>query len=185
MSPAVNTRASTFGQPAVDDHGLRALMGYFPTGVTILGSHADGRDQGMTANSLTSVSLDPPLVAVCVSHGSRTAKAIDSSGGFAVTFLARDQEELARRFARNDDDHFSGVATARTRLGHPYLPQGIGFIECTVRERVAAGDHTVVIGHVVESTLSGGEPLVFFRSKLCCLSQGADTGTESSAKERQ
>jgi flavin reductase (DIM6/NTAB) family NADH-FMN oxidoreductase RutF len=156
---------------------LRAVMGHYPTGVTILGCHADGADQGMTANSFTCVSLEPPLVAVCTTHGSRTGGAIDVSGGFAITLLAHHQHDLARRFARVDDDHFAGVEPARSPLGHPYLPDGIGFIECVVRERIEAGDHWIFIGQVTESVLTGGEPLVFFRSRLGSLPESQGTWT--------
>jgi flavin reductase (DIM6/NTAB) family NADH-FMN oxidoreductase RutF len=158
---------------------LRAVMAHFPTGVTVIGSHADGKDQGMTANSVTCVSLNPPLIAVCTSHGSRTVEAIDASGGFSVTFLASDQEDLARQFSRNHDDHFKGMTIGRTTLGHPYLPNGIGFLECVVRQQVEAGDHSIVIGEVKESVLSGGDPLVFFRSKLGNLSRAPEAWTNS------
>jgi 3-hydroxy-9,10-secoandrosta-1,3,5(10)-triene-9,17-dione monooxygenase reductase component len=167
-------RLSRADRPAVDAQALRAMMGHFPTGVTIVGSHFGGRDEGMTANSLTCVSLDPPLVAVCAARGSRTDQAIESSGGFAVTFLAHHQKELARKFARVAADHFHGVATGRTSLGHPHLPEGIGFMECVVRDAIEAGDHTVFIAHVTESALAGGEPLVFFRSRLGSLPESRD-----------
>ena len=156
---------------------LRAVMAHYPTGVTILGSHADRGDQGMTANSFTCVSLDPPLVAVCIAHGSRTGDAIKSSGGFAITLLAHHQHEVARRFARADHDHFDGVDRRRTPLGHPYLPEGIGFMECVVREQIDAGDHSIFIGQVTESALTGGEPLVFFRSALGSFPESRDTWT--------
>jgi len=163
----------------VDGQELRTVMAHFPTGVTIIGSHAHGKDQGMTANSVTCVSLDPPLVAVCTSHGSRTIEAIDASGGFAVTFLASDQEDLALQFSRSHHDHFKGMTTGRTTLGHPYFPNGVGYLGCVVHQQVEAGDHSIVIGAVTESVLRGGDPLVFFRSKLGNLSQAPDAWTNS------
>jgi flavin reductase (DIM6/NTAB) family NADH-FMN oxidoreductase RutF len=171
----MNATLTVNGTPL--SQALRAVMGHFPTGVTIVGAHADGEDQGMTANSLTCVSLDPPLVAVCTAHGSRTGDAIESSGSFAITFLAHHQHEVARQFARVEDDHFAGVETARTPLGHPYLPEGIGFIECVVHDRVDAGDHSIFIGLVTETTLSGGQPLVFFRSRLGSIPHDSDGWT--------
>ena len=155
-----------FELPAADGRALRNLMAHFPTGVTIVGSHFDGTDQGMTANSLTCVSLDPPIVAVCTAHGTRTEHAIDSSGGFAVTFLAQHQAGLARTFARSEQDRFVGVPVSRTSLGHPHLPGGIGFVQCVVLQRIDAGDHAIFIARVTDAVVRGGEPLVFFRSQF-------------------
>jgi flavin reductase (DIM6/NTAB) family NADH-FMN oxidoreductase RutF len=164
---------------------LRSLMGHFPTGVTIVASHHDGVDQGMTANSLTSISLEPPLIAISMRHGSRTAGAIASSRGFAITLLAHDQDELAKQFARSEGGHFEGVAVERTQRGHPYLPEGIGFLECTIWQDFDAGDHRVIIGQVTEATLVGGWPLLFFKSKIGSLPQDhhpwADPDHESAA----
>ena len=120
----------------------------------------------MTANSLTSVSLNPPTVALCTMHGARTLQAIEASGGFAVTFLAQHQDKLARRFARAGDDHFAGIRVSRTTLGHPHLPGGLGFIQGVVADRLDAGDHSILIAFVTEAVVKGGEPLVFFRGQF-------------------
>jgi flavin reductase (DIM6/NTAB) family NADH-FMN oxidoreductase RutF len=164
---------------------LRKIMSYFPTGVTILTAHADGVDQGMTANSVASVSLTPPLIAVCTSKLSRTVAAINASGSFAVSFLASHQKDVAIRFSRPQDDHFEGLATGRTNLGHPYILQALGFIECAVVQQVEAGDHSVHIGRVTESAFRGGDPLVFFRSTLGQLSQPHSAWATPKSKENQ
>lgn len=166
-----NERTDGFELPAADGRALRNLMAHFPTGVTIVGTHFEGTDQGMTANSLTCVSLDPPIVAVCTAHGSRTGRAITCSGGFAVTFLAQHQATLARRFARSEDDRFVGIPVSRTSLGHPHLPGGIGFVQCVVLEQIDAGDHAIFIARVTDAVVRGGEPLMFFRSQFGALPQ--------------
>jgi flavin reductase (DIM6/NTAB) family NADH-FMN oxidoreductase RutF len=164
-------RHDGFDLPDADGLALRNLMAHFPTGVTIVGAHCESGDQGMTANSVTCVSLDPPIVAVCTAHGTRTERAIDSSGGFAVTFLAQHQGALARRFARRDHDHFVGIRVSRTSLGHPHLPGGIGFVQCVVLSRIDAGDHAIFVARVTDAVVRGGEPLVFFRSQFGALPQ--------------
>jgi flavin reductase (DIM6/NTAB) family NADH-FMN oxidoreductase RutF len=163
---------------------LRTIMSHFPTGVTIVTAHADGVDQGMTANSVASVSLAPPLIAVCTSKLSRTVAAINASGSFAVSFLAAHQKDVAHRFSRPRDDHFKGFSTGRTTLGHPYILQGLGYIECDVVQQVDAGDHSVLIGRVTESAFRGGDPLVFFRSTLGQLSQPESAWATSKSKEK-
>jgi flavin reductase (DIM6/NTAB) family NADH-FMN oxidoreductase RutF len=166
----------------VDSGALRAIMGQFPTGVTVVGVRGEERDQGMTANSLTCVSLEPPLVAICLSHGSRTERAISDSGSFALTFLSEDQSALASHFARNHQDHFDTVTVARTERGHPYLPNGVGFMECVVAQQVDAGDHRVILGLVTESVMTGAEPLVFFRSQFSTVVEGGATQNEPISK---
>jgi flavin reductase (DIM6/NTAB) family NADH-FMN oxidoreductase RutF len=145
---------------------LRRLMSHFPTGVTVVAATADGVDYGMTANSLTSVSLEPPLIAVCLRNASRTGRAITAAGGFAVTFLAASQADLARRFATPGLDQFAATRHARTAHGHPYLLHSVGVLGCTAHAEIDAGDHCLYIGAVCEIAIAGGDPLLFHRSKL-------------------
>lgn len=193
MAQESDTRAATAGgtdEPAADGHysrsagggNLRTIMSHFPTGVTIVTAHADGVDQGMTANSISSISLDPPLIAVSTSKLSRTFAAIDASGSFAVSFLGSTQTDVAHRFSRPHSEHFIEFATGRTPSGHPYILHGLGFIECAVVQQVDAGDHTILIGRVTETGFRGGDPLVFFRSTLGNLSQ-PNTDWASTSKE--
>jgi flavin reductase (DIM6/NTAB) family NADH-FMN oxidoreductase RutF len=164
---------------------LRAMMAHFPTGVTIVGARGRDGDQGMTANSVTCVSLDPPLVSVCLTRDSRTEQAVSQSEGFALTFLSKQQAELASHFARPNEDHFHDVAARRTAHGHPYFPDGLGFLECATVYQIDAGDHRVIIGLVTESGLSGGDPLVFFRSRFSAIAASGDGRTTPDTEEQQ
>lgn len=184
--PAYCAPVDRIPSPAViDGDALRAMMAHFPTGVTIVSARGRDGDHGMTANSVTCVSLDPPLVAVCLTRDSRTEQAVSQSGGFAMTFLSQQQAGLAARFARPHQDHFRDVMVGRTANGHPHFPGGLGFIECVTAHQIDAGDHRVVIGLVTDFGLNGGDPLVFFRSRFGSIAPDADRPTPSGTKEPQ
>lgn len=170
---------------AVHSGALRAMMAQFPTGVTIVGTGGHGPDQGMTANSITCVSLDPPLVAISLTRDTRTERAISASGGFAVTFLSQQQAELATQFARPNNDRFRDMDVARTGRGYPYFRDGLGFIECVTTQHLDAGDHRVIFGLVTESVLNGGEPLLFFRSRFGSVAGEPVDRTVPTSEERQ
>jgi flavin reductase (DIM6/NTAB) family NADH-FMN oxidoreductase RutF len=136
-------------------------MGHFPTGVAILTTVHDGERHGMTANSITSVSLDPVLILVCLVREARTALAIQKSGRFAVNFLAEHQEEVSRRFSVAGQDHFEGLELEEDESGLPLLPGGTAYLVCRVTELVEAGDHDVVLAEVERAGERGGAPLVF------------------------
>lgn len=145
---------------------LRSLMAHFPTGVAIVSSHADGADFAMTVNSLTSVSLEPPLIAVCAAHTSHTAAAVKRTNAFAVSLLAHEHQGIARHLARTTKDPFADVTVARSARGFAYLADGVGVMECEVVSWTEAGDHSVILAHVTSMEINGGNPLVFFRSRL-------------------
>jgi flavin reductase (DIM6/NTAB) family NADH-FMN oxidoreductase RutF len=154
------------GTVGVDASLLRAVMGGFATGVTVVTTAMDGERHGMTANSLTSVSLDPPLILVCFARNARTAEAVVTRGAFVVNILDRAQEALSNRFAKRGEDHFAGVEVAETDDGLPLLPGGIGHLVCDVHGVHEAGDHDIVLGLVREAdTTSGAFPLLFFRGR--------------------
>jgi flavin reductase (DIM6/NTAB) family NADH-FMN oxidoreductase RutF len=149
----------------VDAMLLRKTIGGFATGVAIVTTESDGEDHGMTVNSLTSLSLDPPLLLVCLTNGSRTSAAIQHRGAFVVNLLSERQKALSNRFARLGEDHFADLAMERTDSGLPLLPKGVGRLECQVEQVMPGGDHTIVIGHVVACEPRDGEPLVFYRGR--------------------
>ncbi len=147
--------------PAVDPLAFRRVMGHFPTGVAVLTTAHDGQRHGMTANSMTSVSLEPMLILVCLVREARTALAIQRSRRFAVNFLAEDQEHVSRRFATVGQDHFEGLELEEDESGLPLLPGCTAYLVCRVTELVAAGDHDVVLAEVEKARERGGNPLVF------------------------
>ena len=149
----------------VDALQFRHVMGHFPTGVSVITTR-DGEDiHGMTANSVTSVSLDPVLILVCLMRDARTALAIHKAGHFAVNILGEHQEEISRRFARPKQDHFAGLEIEEGPNGLPLLPGSLAYVTCRVHEIVPAGDHDIVLGSVehCEVSANGGNPLVFFQ----------------------
>lgn len=151
---------------AIDSRELRNVFGAFATGVTIITTKdADGKPFGLTANSYTSLSLDPPLILVCVDKKVDCYACFEQSKVFAVNFLAEDQEQLSTRFATKGIEKFEGVLTREGRLGVPLLEGAIGYIECKLVNGYEGGDHTIYIGEVQNASASGDRPLLFFKGK--------------------
>ena len=146
----------------VDAKRLRRTMGRFATGVAVVTTNLDGEMHGMTVNSLTSVSLDPPMLLVCLNRGARTEQCIESSGHFAVNVLGARQETVSNTFAKQGEDHFDGVDLPMHASGVPLIPGSLAQIVCAVNRVVEAGDHVVVFGAIEDVTEREGAPLVFF-----------------------
>ena len=146
---------------SVDPRQFRDAMGHFATGVTVLTTRHEGEPHGMTANSVTSVSLDPMLILVCLMKDARTALAIQAAERFAVNILTEGQDELSQRFARPGQDHFEGLELMEGPHGLPLLPGCLAHLAAQVTEIVPAGDHDVVFGEVdhVHVNPNGGSPL--------------------------
>ena len=141
---------------------FRAAMGRFTTRVTIVTSSSTTGFVGMTANSLTSVSLDPNLILICLKKGGLTGDAIRSHGSFAINLLADEQEELALRFARPAKDRFSGVSFVLDERGNPLIEGSAAHIICDLASIYEAGDHDIFLGEVLRSVHDKiVEPLVF------------------------
>lgn len=150
----------------VDPTWMRHAMGRFATGVAVITTSHDGSPHGMTVNSLTSVSLEPPLLLVCLTTGARSTTAVIGAGRFAVNILSARQEQLALRFARRGEDHFRGLEVTYGKHRVPVIPDAFAHLECDVERQFAAGDHHVVIGHVVEVCERDGEPLGFLGGRF-------------------
>jgi 3-hydroxy-9,10-secoandrosta-1,3,5(10)-triene-9,17-dione monooxygenase reductase component len=148
-----------------DTTEYRRVLGHLPTGVTVLTAFAaDGTPAGLAANSLTSVSLDPPLILVCPAKTSTTWPAIRAAGTFCVNVMAGHHERLCRRFAQRDVDRFAGVGW-HARPAGPALDDAIAWLQCEITEEHDAGDHTVVLAAVREVEAADGIPLVFFKGR--------------------
>jgi len=143
---------------------IRATMGCFVTGVVVVTATGPDGPVGMAVNSFVSVSLDPPLVLFCASRTSTTWPHIRRTGHFCANVLTARQEHLARRFAGHGD-RYSGVTYAQGTTGAPILDGVHAYADCKIVDEHEAGDHTVVIGRVVElhSDLAAA-PLLFYRS---------------------
>jgi flavin reductase (DIM6/NTAB) family NADH-FMN oxidoreductase RutF len=136
---------------AVDTAHLKAAFGSFATGITVVTARLDGHLHGMTANAFCAVSLDPPLVLVCVDKSARMHDFIRRSGAFAVNILSSDQEHLARHFARGGrplEGEFALVSYTVGRTGCPILSGAAAYVECTLHHACDGGDHTIYVGAV-------------------------------------
>ncbi len=149
---------------------FRAAVGRFATGVTIVTSRLGEELHGMTANSVTSVSLEPPLVLVCVDRESDSYGLIDGSGVFAVSILGRAQERLASEFATKEgpDAHRLDDVPHHARVsGAPIIDGSLASLDCRVIGRYPGGDHTIFVGEVVDAgRLQDGEPLIFHERRF-------------------
>ncbi|MEW2398251.1 styrene monooxygenase/indole monooxygenase family protein [Streptomyces sp. NPDC046862] len=149
-------------EPAFDVRELRRALGQYATGVTVVTARAaDGRKVGMTANSFTSVSLDPPLVLWCPGKNAPSTPDFTAATHFAVNILAADQHHLSRQFATPADDKFAGAAIVEGVAGTPVLDGAVARFECRTVQCLDVGDHIVMIGEVERYDAPGGDPLVF------------------------
>jgi flavin reductase (DIM6/NTAB) family NADH-FMN oxidoreductase RutF len=145
---------------------FRDVIGRFATGVTVVTTHHDGQDHGMTASAVSSLSLQPPMLLACINLASPTGDAIHRSRRFTINVLCEDQATLAQRFAQRHDDKFDGVATTRGTLGALTLDGALAHIECRVVEDVTAGTHRIFIGEVARAVGREGAPLAYFRGQF-------------------
>lgn len=148
----------------MDAATFRAVLGQWPTGVTLVTTVADGKPYGVTASSFTSVSLDPPLVSVCLARDAFVHDLLTTSGAFGVTILGKDHAEVGRRFARYDPavDRFAGLEWETATTGAPLLATAIGWLDCSVRHAHEAGDHTIFVGEVLAAaTPRATSPLLY------------------------
>jgi flavin reductase (DIM6/NTAB) family NADH-FMN oxidoreductase RutF len=146
------------------------MLSRFATGVTVVTVQGpDGRPHGMTVSSLTSVSLEPPLVLVCIDRSARMHRLITGADGFVVNVLAADQEELSRRFADPHDDRFEGLQCRATPGGLVYFDGTLAHIEARTQALHEAGDHTIVVGRVIGGDARDGRPLMYFRGGYTAL----------------
>jgi len=144
---------------------FKACFRLWPTGVSVVTTRdGEGRAHGVTMNSVTSVSLEPPLMLMCLRNDSETLAAMRASGVFCVNFLADGQQEISNRFAHRCPDKFEGVATYDGRLGAPVLQGVLAALECRVEEVYPGGDHQIVVGELVHGTRyhPDAAPLVYF-----------------------
>lgn len=149
-----------------DPQHLRRVLGHFATGVAVITTQdKTGKPSGLTANAFTSLSLDPPLVLICVDKKVQCYSCFEESGIFAVNFLNDNQEEISRRFATKGIEKFSGIKWHRSKNGYALIDGAIGHIECRVVQSYDGGDHTIYIGEVVSANTSEGRPLLFFKGQ--------------------
>lgn len=147
----------------MDLRDYRRTLGSFPTGVTIVTAlDAEGEPWGLTANSFTSVSLDPPVISVCIAKAGRVFKTLSGSDHFAVNILSAGQKDLALHFASDVENRFTGTEWMPGRAA-PLLPGASAQLDCEVHGRVDSGDHEILLGRVVNYASAPEPPLVYCR----------------------
>lgn len=150
--------------PTLDADLLRAAAGYWPTGVAVITTlDAEERPYGLTANALTSLSVNPPQVLICVDRRAASLPVILASRLFCVNFLAEGQEDVARIFASKQDYKFGDFDWHRLPNGLPVIDGSLAQIGCEVVAVHDGGDHRIIVGSVAHIGIHGGNPLVFFR----------------------
>lgn len=149
-----------------DNRILRECLGSFPTGVTIVTTRsAEGRPVGLTANSFSSVSLDPPLVLWCLARLSDSFAHFEHTRRFAINVLGAGQQDIAERFASQVIDRFQSIEWDSGDKGLPLIGGAVATLECHTHAMHDGGDHLIIVGEVTGLAANGGQPLVFLRGQ--------------------
>ena len=150
---------------------LRRVAGAFATGVTAITTLVDGEPHGCAANAVASVSLEPPLMLVCLARSSATHASLRNSRLFAINVLDQSEasRKICRRFATRSNAKFAGIAFEPGAAGAPILAEAMGWLECEVVDSHDSGDHTIFIGRVLAADDAERLPLVFFRGRFASL----------------
>jgi flavin reductase (DIM6/NTAB) family NADH-FMN oxidoreductase RutF len=164
VNPAPDDLSQT-SAASIDSARFRQVLGHFASGITIVTAIDGGQPVGMTAQSFSSVSLDPPLVAFFPGKSSTSYPRIQSAGVFCVNLLAEDQEALCRTFAVSGGDKFAGVGfRPAAGTGSPVLADALAWIDCRIETEHDAGDHIITVGRVLDLEVTReAKPLLFYR----------------------
>ena len=156
-----------------DTRALRDTFGRFATGVTVVSTvNESGEFFGLTANSFTSLSLDPPLVLFCLDYKALSFDAFRETSNFVVNVLSEGQKELSAHFARSSVDKWNGIEYEIWNTGCPVLPQSIAVLECLTVTRHEGGDHLIIIGQVERFRYDENEikPLLYYKGRYGAIS---------------
>lgn len=150
-----------------DPRTLRDALGCFGTGVTVVTCLADdGEPAGLTVNSFTSVSLDPPLLLVCIAKDAASAEPLIAASNFAINVLQTGQQPASIRFSTRDQDRFGATPWSCGEAGAPILKDSLGVFECERFAVYEGGDHHILVGQVVKASFDASlDPLLYFRGK--------------------
>jgi flavin reductase (DIM6/NTAB) family NADH-FMN oxidoreductase RutF len=157
----------------VDKIQFRTALSRFASGVTVVTTQdAEARPLGITVSAFSSLSLDPPLVLVCIDRGAYLHDAFQASGVFVVNVLGAGQEDLSRLFASREPDKFAGLGYTRGLGGVPVLADTLAAIECRLKHAYEGGDHTIFVGEVETVTVrDAGQPLLYYRGGYATMKQ--------------
>ena len=157
-------RATRQAAPVSSDEFRRAC-GRFATGVAIAGAmDVNGIPHGLTVNSFSSVSLEPPLILICLGHAIARIDVFREARSLGLSVLRADQRDLSERFAERMDNRFDGLSWRRGETGAPLLDGVLAQIECATVRRVTAGDHDIFVAEMLAAEVYEGEPLIYYAS---------------------
>jgi len=152
---------------AISAGKFREILGHFCSGVVVITAVHDGRPVGMTCQSFSSLSLDPPLVLFCPGRTSTTWPLLKQSGELAVNILHEDQRIVGEGFARSGTDKFQGVRWRPGANGAPHLDAAVGWIDCSLEQTYMGGDHFIAVARVRQLAIGDERhPLLFFRGRF-------------------
>ncbi len=152
-----------------DPQAQKRIMGQFATGVTVASTCIGDETWGMTANAVTSLSLNPPQVLLCIVRDSQSHAKFNEGGCFGLSILSAGDEELSNRFAFQGPKDFSNLETFIAETGAPILQSAIGWVDCRIVEIMAGGDHDIFIGEIVAGDVGEGSPLLYYQGKYARL----------------
>lgn len=146
---------------SVSEREFRDTLARWASGVTVVTARHGDEPIGMTAASFSSLSLDPPLVLICVAHAARSHDGLVDAPGFAVHVLGAEQDEMSSLFAKPGADKFGRFPDERGPFDVPLLPFGVARLVCERHAALPGGDHTILVGRVVETAVTGSDPLLY------------------------
>jgi flavin reductase (DIM6/NTAB) family NADH-FMN oxidoreductase RutF len=148
----------------VDKAEFRQALGHFAAAVTVVTTvRDDDAPAGITVTAFSSLSLEPPLVLVCIDKRARLHEQFQIDRAFAVNILAEDQEAISRRFAQSEGDQFREIGWTRGPMGAPLIQDAVCSIECRITDLLPGGDHTIIVGEVESTKIREAKPLCYFR----------------------
>lgn len=168
--------SQTSSQSLVNQEIFRSVVGHFASGVTVITTKVGETPFGTTASAVSSLSMDPPMMLICLNQTSETHKAVKAQGEFAINILAADQGPLAYTFAKKGDDKFKDVATTDIE-GIPTLNGALATLVCRTVEVAVGGTHTVFLAEVIEAGSTDAEPLAYYRGKFGRFNPDSETAS--------
>jgi len=162
---------------SVAPHEFRDTLARWASGVTVVTARHRGEPVGMTAASFSSLSLDPPLVLVCIQRSASSHDGLVEAPGFAIHILGAGQDDVSALFSRPGPDKFAGFPDERGPFDVPLLPADVARLVCAPHQAIDGGDHTILIGRVVQTELTGTDPLLYCNRGYGRLSPGVTSAT--------
>jgi flavin reductase (DIM6/NTAB) family NADH-FMN oxidoreductase RutF/DNA-binding GntR family transcriptional regulator len=157
---------SSWPPTQLDQHLFRDVIGHFASGVTVITAEVEDRLVGTTASAVSSLSMEPPMLLVCLNRSSETGVAVAERRSFAVNILREDQGDLATHFATKGADKFRGIEVVRGEGGLPLLADSLAQLECEVAEIATGGTHRIFLAEVRTARSLPGAPLTYFRGRF-------------------